>query len=184
MEQWTTVIKPQSRLWEVDFKELWRYRDLFVMYVKRDIITQYKQTILGPLWFLIQPALTTIMYMVVFGGIAGIPTDGVPQPLFYLAGICIWQYFADCLNKTSQTFISFIFWGVKNQVYYYIFHLNMLLLMVNIGLRLVMLLMLLVRCHILIILVEMLILGLILIGQYTIGQLVLRKDRLKFQLQR
>lgn len=106
MENWTTVIKPQNKLWEVDFKELWRYRDLFVMYVKRDIITQYKQTILGPLWFLIQPALTTIMYMVVFGGIAGIPTDGIPQPMFYLAGICIWQYFADCLNKTSQTFIS------------------------------------------------------------------------------
>ena len=103
---WTTVIKPQTKLWEVDFKELWRYRDLWAMYVKRDIITQYKQTVLGPLWFLIQPALTTIMYMVVFGGIAGISTDGLPQPLFYLAGICMWQYFADCLNKTSSTFIQ------------------------------------------------------------------------------
>ncbi|HRT81439.1 MAG TPA: ABC transporter permease, partial [Bacteroidales bacterium] len=95
-----------TKLWEVDFKELWRYRDLWAMYVKRDIITQYKQTVLGPLWFLIQPALTTIMYMVVFGGIAGISTDGLPQPLFYLAGICMWQYFADCLNKTSSTFIQ------------------------------------------------------------------------------
>ena len=105
-QQWTTVIKPQGRLWEVDFKEIWRYRDLWAMYVKRDIITQYKQTILGPLWFFIQPALTTVMYMIVFGGIAKIPTDGLPQPLFYLAGICIWQYFADCLNKTSGTFIA------------------------------------------------------------------------------
>lgn len=105
-QQWTTIIKPNIKLWEVDFKEIWRYRDLFSMYVKRDVITQYKQTILGPLWFVIQPALTTIMYMVVFGGIAGIATDGVPQPLFYLAGICMWQYFADCLNKTSNTFLS------------------------------------------------------------------------------
>ena len=86
------------------------------MYIKRDITTMYKQTILGPLWFLIQPAITTIMYMVVFGGIAGIPTDGIPQPLFYLAGICIWQYFADCLNKTSATFLSNA--GVFGKVYF------------------------------------------------------------------
>lgn len=76
------------------------------MYVKRDIITQYKQTILGPLWFVIQPLLTTVMYMVVFGGIAKISTDGLPQPLFYLSGILCWQYFADCLNKTSATFTA------------------------------------------------------------------------------
>jgi len=76
------------------------------MFVKRNIVTQYKQTILGPAWFFIQPALTTIMYMVVFGGIAGIPTDGLPQPMFYLAGIVCWQYFADCLTKTSSTFID------------------------------------------------------------------------------
>lgn len=103
---WTTVIKPHNKLWEVNLKELWRYRDLWKMYVKRDIITQYKQTILGPLWFVIQPIITTIMYMVVFGGIAGISTDGIPQPLFYLAGISLWQYFADCLNKTSATFTA------------------------------------------------------------------------------
>jgi len=113
---WTTIIKPHNKLWEVDFKELWRYRDLFMMYVKRDIITMYKQTILGPLWFIIQPAITTIMYMVVFGGIAGISTDGLPQPLFYLAGICLWQYFADCLNKTSSTFISNQ--GIFGKVYF------------------------------------------------------------------
>lgn len=104
--EYTTVIKPKNKLFEVDFKEIWRYRDLYSMFVKRDIITQYKQTILGPTWFFIQPALTTIMYMVVFGGIAGISTEGLPQPLFYLAGIVFWQYFSDCLNKTSSTFTT------------------------------------------------------------------------------
>lgn len=104
--EFTTIIKPKNRLFEVDFKEIWRYRDLLFMFVKREIITQYKQTILGPAWFFIQPALTTVMYMVVFGGIAGIPTDGLPQPMFYLAGIVCWQYFADCLNKTSTTFTA------------------------------------------------------------------------------
>ena len=101
---YTTIIKPQNKLFEIDFKEIWRYRDLLVMCIKRDIVTQYKQTILGPTWYFIQPALTTIMYMVVFGGIAGISTDGLPQPLFYLAGIVLWQYFSECLNKTSATF--------------------------------------------------------------------------------
>ena len=101
---YTTIIKPQSKLFEIDFKEIWQYRDLLVMFIKRDIVTQYKQTILGPTWYFIQPALTTIMYMVVFGGIAGISTDGLPQPLFYLAGIVLWQYFSECLNKTSATF--------------------------------------------------------------------------------
>jgi len=104
--EYTTIIKPKNKLFDIDFKELWQYRDLFSMFVKRDIITQYKQTILGPTWFFIQPAITTIMYMIVFGGIAGIPTDGLPQPMFYLAGIVCWQYFADCLNKTSSTFTT------------------------------------------------------------------------------
>src|SRR5574344_602017 len=104
--EYTTVIKPKNKLFEVDFKEIWRYRDLYSMFVKRDIITQYKQTVLGPAWFFVQPILTTIMYMIVFGGIAGISTDGLPQPLFYLAGISMWQYFADCLNKTSNTFVA------------------------------------------------------------------------------
>lgn len=101
---YTTIIKPKGKLFEIDFKEIWLYRDLLVMFIKRDIVTQYKQTILGPTWYFIQPALTTIMYMVVFGGIAGISTDGLPQPLFYLAGIVLWQYFSECLNKTSATF--------------------------------------------------------------------------------
>lgn len=105
-ENWTTIIKPKNKLLQVDFSELWQYRDLLSMFVKRDIVTQYKQTILGPAWYFIQPALTTIMYMVVFGGIAKISTDGLPQPMFYLAGIVCWQYFADCLNKTSTTFTT------------------------------------------------------------------------------
>ena len=105
-EKYSTIIEPKTSLLSVDFKEIWRYRDLFSMFVKRDIITQYKQTILGPAWFFIQPLLTMVMYMIVFGGIAGISTDGLPQALFYLAGILCWQYFADCLNKTSSTFTT------------------------------------------------------------------------------
>lgn len=105
-QEWTTVIRPKDKLLAVDFKELWRYRDLFTLFVKRNIITQYKQTVLGPLWFVIQPVLTVFMYMVVFGGIAGIATDGIPKPLFYLAGTCMWQYFSDCLTKTSNTFVT------------------------------------------------------------------------------
>jgi len=105
-EKFSTIIEPKTSLLSVDFKEIWRYRDLFSMFVKRDIITQYKQTILGPAWFFIQPLLTMVMYMIVFGGIAGISTDGLPQALFYLAGILCWQYFADCLNKTSSTFTT------------------------------------------------------------------------------
>lgn len=114
--EFTTIIKPKNKLFEVDFKEIWQYRDLFSMFVKRDIITQYKQTILGPTWFFIQPAITTLMYMLVFGGIAKISTDGLPQPLFYLAGIVCWQYFSDCLNKTSNTFTANQ--GIFGKVYF------------------------------------------------------------------
>ena len=114
--QWTTVIKPKDKLLSVDFKEIWRYRDLMILFVKRNIITQYKQTILGPLWYLIQPLMTTVMYMVVFGGIAKISTDGLPQPLFYLAGISFWQYFSDCLTKTSNTFVNNA--GIFGKVYF------------------------------------------------------------------
>lgn len=115
-EKWDIVIKPKDKLFSVDFKELWAYRDLCSLFVKRNIITQYKQTILGPAWFVIQPALTVIMYMIVFGGIAGIPTDGVPRPLFYLAGTAMWNYFADCLTKTSNTFVSNS--GIFGKVYF------------------------------------------------------------------
>lgn len=105
-EDWTTIIQPHNKLFHVDYLEILQYRDLLTMFIKRDVVTQYKQTILGPAWYFIQPALTTVMYMVVFGGIARISTDGLPQPLFYLAGIVCWQYFADCLTKTANTFIS------------------------------------------------------------------------------
>ena len=105
-ERWTLVIQPHRNLWSVDFKEIWRYRDLITLFVKRNIIVQYKQTILGPLWFLIQPILTVIMNMVVFGGIAKMSTDGIPQPLFYMAGNVCWFYFSDCLNQTSHTFTA------------------------------------------------------------------------------
>ena len=115
-ENWTTVIKPRTGLFEVNLKEIWDYRDLLTLFVKRTVTVQYKQTILGPLWWLIQPALTVIMYMVVFGGIAGIPTDGIPQPLFYLGGVAMWQYFADCLGKTSNTFVSNA--GIFGKVYF------------------------------------------------------------------
>ena len=115
-ENWTTIIKPRNGLFEVNLKEILDYRDLLVMFVKRNITVAYKQTILGPLWWVIQPALTVIMYMVVFGGIAGIPTDGVPQPLFYLGGICMWQYFADCLNRTANTFLANA--GIFGKVYF------------------------------------------------------------------
>ena len=115
-ENWTTVIKPRNKLFELNLKEIWDYRDLLTLFVKRTITVQYKQTILGPLWWIIQPALTVIMYMVVFGGIAGIPTDGIPQPLFYLGGIAMWQYFSDCLMKTSNTFVSNS--GIFGKVYF------------------------------------------------------------------
>jgi len=101
---WDIVITPKSKLLSLDLHEVWRYRDLLMMYVKRDIVTLYKQTILGPVWYIIQPLLTTIMFMFVFGGIAGIPTDGLPQPLFYMAGILCWNYFSECLTRCSETF--------------------------------------------------------------------------------
>jgi len=105
-EKWTLVIQPHQKLWNVDFREIWRYRDLISLFIKRNIVVQYKQTILGPLWYLIQPILTVIMNMVVFGGIAKMSTDGLPQPLFYMAGNVCWFYFSDCLNQTSHTFTA------------------------------------------------------------------------------
>jgi lipopolysaccharide transport system permease protein len=101
-----TTIKPTSSLLQLNLQELWDYRGLIRMYVKRDIVTFYKQTILGPLWFFIQPILTTVMFMFVFGNLAGISTDGIPKPLFYFSGIIIWNYFADCLMRNSKTFIE------------------------------------------------------------------------------
>ena len=104
-KEWDTIIENRSALFNIDLREVWRYRDLLAMYVKRDIITFYKQTILGPLWFVIQPLFTTIMFMFVFGGIAGISTDGIPQAVFYLAGLVCWNYFQDCLSKCADTYL-------------------------------------------------------------------------------
>ena len=101
-EGWTTIIRPKESLWKLNLKELWDYRDLCSLFIRRDITTAFKQTVLGPLWFIIQPTMTVIMYMVVFGGIAKIPTDGLPQPLFYLAGVSLWGYFSGCLGKRSR----------------------------------------------------------------------------------
>lgn len=115
-KEWTLIIKPEKRLLDVDLKGIWRYRDLWYMYIKRDIVTVYKQTILGPLWFFIQPIFTTIMYMFVFGGLAGISTDGVPQPLFYLSGITLWNYFSSCFNGSSNTFSDNA--GIFGKVYF------------------------------------------------------------------
>ena len=109
-------IEPKKKWLDVDLKGLWRYRDLYYMNVKRDLITQYKQTIMGPLWYLIQPMLTTIMYMFVFGGLAGISTDGVPQPLFYLCGVCLWTYFSSCFTSCSNVFSANQ--GVFGKVYF------------------------------------------------------------------
>jgi len=104
ISDWDTIIKPKTSLLKIDLTEIWRYRDLLLMYVKRDIVTFYKQTILGPLWFFIQPLFTTLMFMVIFGRMAGISTNGLPQGLFYMGGILCWNYFSDCLNRTSNTF--------------------------------------------------------------------------------
>lgn len=112
----TSIIRPKTKVFEFNLKEIWLYRDLLSLFVQRDIVTLYKQTILGPLWNVIQPAITVVMYMLVFGGIAGIPTDGIPQPLFYLSGVCMWQYFADCLTKTSNTFATNA--SLFNKVYF------------------------------------------------------------------
>ena len=107
MEQtWTTVIRPKNKLFDLKLRELWQYRDLIVMFVKRDFKTMYKQTILGPLWIIINPILTTLMQVLVFGNIADISTDGMPQFLFYMAGNTMWLYFSSCLTKTSTTFTA------------------------------------------------------------------------------
>jgi len=103
---YTFLIKPKRTLWEIDLKEIWRYRDLLFLLVKRDFISVYKQTILGPIWFFIQPLLITITFTIIFGQVAKISTGGVPEILFYLTGITFWNYFASCLTSTSNTFVT------------------------------------------------------------------------------
>ncbi len=104
--EWDSVIGQQKKRLNFNFGEIWKYRDLMTLFVKRDIVTVYKQTILGPLWFVIQPLLTTLMYLLVFTNIAGIKTGAVPPILFYMLGITLWNYFSETLNITSKTFID------------------------------------------------------------------------------
>src|SRR5688572_6864244 len=94
--EWDLIIRPKRSLFDIDLKAIWDYRDLMLLFVRRDIISVYQQTILGPLWFLIQPIITTLTFLVIFGNIAKIPTDGVPPMLFYMSGVVLWGYFADC----------------------------------------------------------------------------------------
>ena len=115
-EKWTTVIKPKTKWYEINFKELLQYKDLIILFVKRNFSVQYKQTILGPLWFIINPLLTTIVFTVIFGKVAGLSTDGVPQFVFYLCSNALWQYFATCLTQTSNTFTGNV--AIFGKVYF------------------------------------------------------------------
>jgi lipopolysaccharide transport system permease protein len=105
-DTWSLVIEPQRGLLDLRLRELWHYRDLVMLFVRRDFVAVYKQTILGPLWYLIQPLLTTLTFTFIFGRIASLPTDGLPQFLFYMSGTVVWSYFAACLTKTSETFVQ------------------------------------------------------------------------------
>src|SRR3990172_7114869 len=105
-EDWSMIIEAQRSWLDLRLGELWQARDLILLFVRRDFVAVYKQTILGPLWYLIQPLLTTITFTFIFGNIANLPTDGLPSFLFYMSGTVIWTYFASCLTKTSETFVS------------------------------------------------------------------------------
>lgn len=104
--KWDLIITPRKRWYDLQLKEIWHYRDLIGMFVKRDFVSRYKQTILGPLWFIIQPLLTSLVFTVIFGNIARLPTDGLPQMLFYMSGNILWSYFSSCLTSTSTTFTA------------------------------------------------------------------------------
>ena len=116
MNDWTLIIKPKTKWWDFNLSALLKSRDLIWMFVWRDFVSLYKQTILGPLWFFIQPVLSTIVFTVIFGRIAKLPTDGLPQVLFYMCGIVGWNYFSDCLTKTSTTFTANA--GIFGKVYF------------------------------------------------------------------
>ncbi len=105
-KDWDLVIKSKNKLFQIDFKSILKYKDLLFLLVRRDFVSVYKQTILGPFWLLVQPILTTLTFSIIFGNLAGISTNGIPTFLFYLSGITLWTYFSDCLNKTSNTFVS------------------------------------------------------------------------------
>lgn len=105
-EHWDLVIKPRNKWYQIDLAAIWRYRDLLMLLVRRDFVSVYKQTILGPIWFFIQPILTTLTFTVIFGNLAKVSTDGIPPILFYTAGTILWNYFSECLTRTSGTFTS------------------------------------------------------------------------------
>ena len=105
-EQWDLEIKPKSSFFDLNLKEVWHYRDLMLLFVKRDFAAQFKQTVLGPLWHLVQPVLTTIMFLLIFGKIANLPTDGIEPVLFYMSSITIWNYFSACFTNTANTFTA------------------------------------------------------------------------------
>jgi lipopolysaccharide transport system permease protein len=115
-DSWTEIISPKRSLLDINLKELWRYRDLIMLFVRRDFVSQYKQTILGPIWLFIQPLFTTLTFFFVFNQIAKIPTDNIDPILFYLSGITLWNYFSDCFNKTSNTFVANA--GIFGKVYF------------------------------------------------------------------
>ena len=115
-ENWTEVISPKRSLLDINLKEIWRYRDLIMLFVRRDFVSQYKQTILGPIWLFIQPLFTTLTFFFVFNQIAKIPTGNIDPILFYLSGITLWNYFSECFNKTSNTFVANA--GIFGKVYF------------------------------------------------------------------
>ena len=115
-ESWDKIVRPKRHLFEIDLKEVWNYRDLLMLFVRRDFVAKYKQTILGPFWFVLNPLLSTLIYTIIFNRIANIPTDNVPPVLFYLSGLVAWQYFAACLTGTSGTFIANS--GIFGKVYF------------------------------------------------------------------
>ncbi|MBC7879031.1 MAG: ABC transporter permease [Anaerolineales bacterium] len=115
-DEWDLIIQPQRSWWDLHFKELWHYRDLIRLLVWRDFVAYYKQTILGPLWYVIQPVLTTVVFTVIFGNIANLSTDGLPPFLFYMAGNIVWSYFSACLVSTSTTFT--VNAGIFGKVYF------------------------------------------------------------------
>jgi len=116
INDWLFEITPKNKFFSLNFKEIWQYRDLLMLFVKRDIITVYKQTVLGPLWYLIQPLFTSITFTIIFNNVAGIKTGSIPPFLFNLAGIMVWNYFTACLNGTSDTFKSNA--GIFGKVYF------------------------------------------------------------------
>ena len=105
-QDWSIVIRPRTKWYDIDFKEFWKYRDLIGLFVKRDFVVKYKQTVLGPAWALIQPLLTTIIFTFIFGTVAQLDTDGVPEFLFYMCGNIVWHYFSTCLTGNSNTFVE------------------------------------------------------------------------------